>query len=65
MSTPAVTDAILGMEVEDAKRHLAPHGLHLRVTRRDDEHYRIKLDNRLDRVNVEVDSNVVVKTSIG
>lgn len=58
-------DDIIGMSYEDAVIHVRKGGHTWRMVRKDSMNYIITCDLRLDRVNLEVENEVVVKYSMG
>ncbi len=64
----AVAAEVIGMsEVEAIQtiEGISSEQLMARVVRRDDENYAVTMDYRLDRINLEIDNEVVTKASIG
>lgn len=64
----AVSQEVIGMTEEQAIQTIegiSIEDLTYRVTRRDDEFYLVTMDYRLNRINLEIDSGVVTKASIG
>lgn len=64
----AVSQEVIGMTEEQAIQTIegvSSEELSYRVTRRDDEFYPMTMDYRIDRINLEIDNELVTKTSIG
>ncbi len=64
----AVAAEVIGMPEElaiQAIEGISSEQLTARVVRRDDENYAVTEDYSLSRINLEIDSGIVTKTSIG
>jgi hypothetical protein len=64
----AVAAEVIGMTEELAIQTIegvSSEQLTARVVRRDDENYAVTEDYSLSRINLEIDSGIVTKTSIG
>ncbi|MFM1777806.1 MAG: Peptidase inhibitor family [Actinomycetota bacterium] len=64
----AVADEVIGMSEAEAIETIAgisSEPLTSRIVRRDEESFMVTMDYRLDRINLEIDSGIVTKTSIG
>lgn len=64
----AVAQEVIGTTEEQAIQTIegiSSEELTYRVTRRDDEFYPMTMDYRINRINLEIDNEIVTKTSIG
>ena len=64
----AIASEVIGMSESDAIAKIeavTDPPLTARVVRRDDENFVVTMDYRLDRINLEIDDDIVTKTSIG
>ena len=64
----AIASEVIGMSESEAIATIeavTDPPLSARVVRRDDENFAVTMDYRLDRINLEVDDDIVTKTSIG
>lgn len=64
----AVAAEVIGMTEEQAIQTIegvSSEELTYRVVRRDDESYPMTMDYRINRINLEIDSGLVSKASIG
>ena len=64
----AIASEVIGMSESDAIAKIeavTDPPLTARVVRRDDENFVVTMDYRLDRINLEIDDDIVTKTSTG
>jgi len=55
----------VGKSESDALESISESKMVYHVVRRDDEHFVRTMDYRVDRVNLEIDNNVVVLAALG
>lgn len=58
-------EILIGLSKEQAKAMCETNGYTFRVTKEDDKNYAITMDFRLDRINVEIEKNIVKSADIG
>ena len=61
--TEEFTKSLVGLTFEEAIDKC--ESINYRITREDDNNYFVTMDLRFDRINFEIDDNVVTKASIG
>ncbi len=60
-----IKDLIIGMSYDDAKKICDENNIWLRMTMRDGERFIITMDLRMDRLNVHIENDLIVKSKIG
>ncbi len=64
-SNKLILDSVVGKTLNQAKELAGFSGFSVRVTRVDEERYMVTLDLRLDRINVEIENDIIVNSYIG
>ena len=63
--TTALADSLVGMSEGEAVMKVEATGRTIRIARRDKENFAMTMDYRPDRINIEVDADIVTKVTIG
>jgi hypothetical protein len=61
----AIAEIIVGLSYEEAKAKVSEAGGITRITRENGQGRIITMELRSDRVNVELDKNLVIRASVG
>lgn len=60
-----VTEKLIGMTLEDGEKFAYEEDYFIRVVSRDGKSYGITDDYRMDRINVYIQEDIILKASIG
>ena len=63
--TTALADSLVGMSEGEAVMKVEATGRTIRIARRDKENFALTMDYRPDRINIEVDADMVTKVTVG
>ena len=63
--TTALADSLVGMSEGEAVMKVEATGRTIRIARRDKENFAMTMDYRPDRINIEVDADIVTKVTVG
>ena len=63
--TTALADSLMGMSEGEAVMKVEATGRTIRIARRDKESFALTMDYRPDRINIEVDADMVTKVTVG
>lgn len=58
-------DSLIGLSKEDAINECEENNITYRVTRIDNTNYAITCDLRFDRINIEIDKDIVSSVDVG
>lgn len=56
---------LIGLTTEEGKNLSKKNNMKFRIIREDDEIFMVTSDFLIDRVNVEIDNGIIVKSAIG
>ena len=60
-----ILESLIGKSLNEAKQLAGFNGFAIRVTREDSTNYKVTMDLRFDRINLQIDNGVVTSCSIG
>ena len=64
-SNQLILDSVIGKTLNQAKELAGFSGFSVRVTRLDEEIYMVTMDLNFDRINVEIENDIIINSRIG
>ncbi len=65
MESKELLESLIGLNIETASELCKENDYQVRIVREDSVNYVITMDFRFDRINLEIDNDVITKCDIG